>query len=68
MREKFLGEAQYSRGKYWKNVFKEENPNHFILFFNALNIMQHRKVQIIINKNKDKKKNRLFLHNYIYNR
>ena len=22
MREKFLGEAQYSRGKYWKNVFK----------------------------------------------
>ena len=22
MREKFLREAQYSRGKYWKNVFE----------------------------------------------
>ena len=22
MREKFLREAQYSRGKYWENVFK----------------------------------------------
>ena len=38
MREKFLREAQYSRGKYWKSVFKLENPNHFILFFNASNI------------------------------